>query len=60
MLAACYVCLGQLDEARKIAQRVLKIEPNMHFRVSIGIVAAGLPSDAEKVATALQEAGLPE
>jgi tetratricopeptide (TPR) repeat protein len=60
MLAACYVGLGQLDEAHKIVQHVLEVEPEIHFRVSLGIVAAGQPADAEKVASALLEVGLPE
>jgi hypothetical protein len=60
MLAACQVRLGQPDEARKTAARVLEIEPDIHFRTSIGIVVAGQPSDAENVAAALLEAGLPE
>jgi adenylate cyclase len=60
MLAACLVRLGNLEEARLEANRVLSAEPHFHLRVSLAPVATGAPEVSAPIIAALKEVSLPE
>jgi tetratricopeptide (TPR) repeat protein len=60
-LATCYVCLGQLDEARRIISELLRLQPNSSIkRDAYGYAAFARSSDQERYVGALRKAGLPE
>ncbi len=60
-LAACHVGLGEIDEAKRIVEQVLKIAPESNVRRdAFGQVAYAREEDRERYAAALREAGLPE
>ncbi len=60
-LAACYVGLGQIDEARRNISGVLRLQPNSSVkRDAYGYVMFGRSADQERYAAALRKAGLPE
>jgi hypothetical protein len=56
----CLVRLGDLEEARAEANRVLSAEPHFHLRVSLAPVATATPEVSAPIVAALKEAGLPE
>ena len=56
LLAASYVRLGRLAEAKEEARRLLEINPKYHLNMSVHKVLR----DAAPLAAALREAGLPE
>jgi Flp pilus assembly protein TadD len=60
-LAACYVGLGQLDNARSTISEVLRVQPNSSIkRDAYGYVAFARASDLERFVSAVRRAGLPE
>jgi adenylate cyclase len=61
MLAACLVCLGQVDDARAIISEVLKLDPgNSIKRDAYGYAVFARVADQERYVAALRKAGLPE
>jgi TolB-like protein/Flp pilus assembly protein TadD len=60
-LAACHVCLGQLDKAQASIAEVLRLVPESSITRDVyGQVSYARESDRERFAAALREAGLPE
>jgi tetratricopeptide (TPR) repeat protein len=61
LLAACYVGLGRLDEARGVISELLRLQPSSSIkRDAYGNVVYARSSDQERFVAALREAGLPE
>jgi len=61
LLAACYVGLGQVGQARAAISELLRLQPNSSIkRDAYGYVAFARSSDQERFVAALREAGLPE
>jgi adenylate cyclase len=60
MLAACLVRLGNLEEARTEAKRVLALEPNFRLKASLAPVASGISEVSAPLLDAFKETGLPE
>ena len=59
MLAASYVRLGRVPEAKDVVRRLLEIRPR--FRIeSVRNIALGRARRVEAILSALREAGLPE
>ena len=57
LLAASYVRLGRSVEAAEEARQVLEINPNFHLKNQRFLKAL---READRIRTALREAGLPE
>jgi adenylate cyclase len=61
LLAASFVGLGQLGEARTLVSEVLRLQPNSTIQREVyGYGAFGRREDLERYASALRAAGLPE
>ena len=60
LLAACFVRLNKLEEARVEVNRVLTMEPLFRSSVSLIQVAASTPEVSRPILAALKEAGFPE
>jgi TolB-like protein/tetratricopeptide (TPR) repeat protein len=61
LLAAAYVALGEVDQARGIISELLRVQPNSSIkRDACGYVAYARRSDQERYVAALRQAGLPE
>ena len=61
LLAACYVALGRLDDARGIISEVLRLQPNASIkRDAQGYTVYARSRDQERYVAALRKAGLPE
>jgi adenylate cyclase len=61
LLAACYVALGRLDEARGIISELLRLHPNSSIKRDVlGYAAFARSRDKERFVAALRKAGLPE
>jgi TolB-like protein/class 3 adenylate cyclase/cytochrome c-type biogenesis protein CcmH/NrfG len=61
LLAAAYVAVGEVDQARGIIAELLRLQPNSSIkRDACGYVAYARRSDQERYIAALRQAGLPE
>ena len=59
-LRATYAQLGQLEEARKEAAEVLRINPGFTIESLKRLLVYKDPKDAERILDGLRKAGLPE
>jgi TolB-like protein/cytochrome c-type biogenesis protein CcmH/NrfG len=61
LLAAAYVALGEVDQARDIISELLRLQPNSSIkRDACGYVVYARRSDQERYVADLRQAGLPE
>jgi adenylate cyclase len=59
-LAACYVQLGQLDDARLEASKILELDPDFSISKLAQLLAYRNPEDLAHYCDALRKAGLPD
>jgi len=59
-LAAAYICLGEVEEARKHAAEALRINPRFSLERTRKRLSLRNPADTERWIDALRKAGIPE